>query len=242
MRNEPIKVLDHGYVQLIEVLGNDATVVNAARVSFAQEIDVISEKDAKLIDYLAKNGHKSPFYHPQLQFRVKAPISVQRQWFKHKVGTAENSESTRYIEVEEEFYIPELMRLQSPSNKQGSQGYLDSAEPYQGPYARQGGLGEYLSKQEVAWEAYYESVTDSYIQYQKLLELGVAKEQARDVLPLCTYTSWVWTASLYSVYNFLQLRDHDHAQEEIRQYAKALRQLTAYDFPISLSALEDWNP
>ena len=120
-----IMVLDKGSLTLLDVMGCDKTVVNTARVSFANDdwkSDELSERDAKLLGYLAKNGHVSPFYHPQLTFRVRAPISVQRQFVTHKVGTAMNSESTRYTEIEREFYVPAEMRLQSTSNRQGSGG------------------------------------------------------------------------------------------------------------------------
>lgn len=201
-------------------LGSDITVANAARVSFSKESRDFDQKDAKLIEYLAKNKHISPFYHPQISFRVKAPISVQRQWFKHKIGTAENSESTRYVEVHDEFYVPRQFRLQSKDNKQGSDGVLEGTDA------------------QVVLYNYEAALRVSFAAYRRMIEIGVAKEQAREVLPLCTYTSWIWTASLAAVAHFIRLRDHDHAQKEIREYAKALRELTEPIFPVSLSALE----
>jgi len=215
-RDNVIPVLDKGFLELVDVMGDDRTVVNAARVSYGKETKELNDADKRLIHYLAKNGHVSPFYHPHLMFRVKAPISVQRQWFKHKIGTAENSESTRYIEVHEDFYVPQVFRKQSPDNKQGSLGIC--AESLQA-------WGQYTSIVKVAMQG-----------YRNLLELGVAREQAREVLPLCTYTSWIWTASLMAVIHFLKLREDPHAQFEIREYARAMRKLAEVRFPVSLEA------
>lgn len=225
-------------------MGTDLTVVNAARVSFASESWSLEPNDAKLIDYLAKNNHISPFYHPHLMFRVKAPISVQRQWFKHKIGTAENSESTRYIEVKDEFYFPTEFRSQSKNNKQGSDDALtgmhtpitgmsvsdkDPVKFHRETYPRE--------VQDWCRIIYSDACYTAFRSYRELIDAGVAKEQAREVLPLCTYTTWVWTASLAAVAHFLKLRDEDHAQKEIREYAKAMRSLTEQRFPVSLAAL-----
>lgn len=216
-----IDVLDKGYIALVDRMGTDATVVKAARSSFRKQNEIRKiEDDHKLIHYLAKHGHVSPFYHPHLMFQVKAPISVQRQWFKHKIGTAENSESTRYVEVEEEYYLPKHLRRQSLSSKQGSGDNLD-------PETNREGL-----------EDIREAVWTAFNRYRQLIDLGVAKEQAREVLPLCTYTTWVWTASLAAVAHFLKLRDEAHAQYEIRQYAVAMRTLAEQHFPVSLNALK----
>lgn len=237
---DSVSVLDKGFVELVDHLGDDRMVVNAARVSFAKETAVFGEKDAKLIEYLAKNKHISPFYHPQLQFRVKAPISVQRQWEKHKIGTAMNSESTRYVEVHDEFYVPDVMRAQSQSNKQGSAGTLEGkVDPMVFYHGRPStATFEPMDLQEAARRTYMQSCAIAFSDYSVLIRAGVAKEQAREILPLCTYTSWIWTASLAAVAHFIRLRDHDHAQFEIREYARALRKLTEPIFPVSLSALE----
>lgn len=214
-----MKVLDKGFIEVIDKMGDDTTVVNAARVSHAKSISEMSDRDEKLIKFLTDNSHVSPFYHPHVMFRVKAPISVQRQWYKHKIGTAENSESSRYVEMHEEFYVPEVFRLQSSKNKQGSDGFLD----------------KYTER--AAQLIYQESLKNSYETYKALIASEVTREQAREVLPLCTYTSWVWTASLQAIAHFIKLRDESHAQWEIQQYAKAMRTLTEPYFPISLKAL-----
>ena len=214
-----VSVLDKGFIELVDVTGNDTTVVNAARVSFAKQVAEMTPNDDKLIHYLADHKHVSPFYHPHLSFRVKAPISVQRQWFKHKIGTAENSESTRYIEVKDEFYIPEVFRKQSKSNKQGSS---DDFRPLLSERYR---------------IAYVAACHNSFEAYELMVSQGVAKEQAREVLPLCTYTTWIWTASLAAVAHFLRLREDSHAQFEVRQYAYAMREIASQHFPVSLAAL-----
>lgn len=241
-----MQVLDKGSIELLNVFGNDLMVVNTARVSFAKESSLFTEKDEKLIKYLANHKHLSPFYHPRLQWRVKAPISVHRQWERHRIGTDMNSESTRYVEVKNEYYVPSEFRSQSKSNKQGS------AEPLAGDYrpiwkksltlsatgfreeVERGGPTEvqYWCRQQ-----YIAACESAYSVYEDLLDAGVAKEQAREVLPLCTYVSWIWTASLAAVVHFLKLRDEAHAQYEIRAYAKAMKQLAMEHFPVSISAL-----
>jgi thymidylate synthase (FAD) len=213
-----VQVLDKGSLDLMYILGTDKSVVNAARISFDNAEwwnPEFNEKDEKLIRYLIKNKHVSPFYHPQMTFRVKLPISVQRQWITHKVGTAHNSESTRYSEMTEEYIVPEVWRAQSVSNKQGSSGEIDPGN------------------RDIADKVWSDAMDQAFGNYRYLLSLGVAKEQARDVLPLGTYTSCVWTASLQAVLHFIELRDDDHAQFEIRQYAKAMRTLVEPHFPVT---------
>jgi thymidylate synthase (FAD) len=220
-RREKMQVLDKGFLEVVGVLGNDLTVVNTARVSFAKEKKEFSDGDRKLLRYLIKNKHVSPFYHPHMQFRVKAPISVQRQWFKHKIGTAENSESTRYIEVNEEFYLPKEFRLQSKDNKQGSDGVANDED-------NKNFTDVYSATCRVAFDS-----------YNVLVKAGVAKEQAREILPLCTYTTWIWTASLAAVLHFIELRADPHAQWEIRQYAIAMIASVGKYFPEVLDAVNE---
>ncbi len=227
------RCLDKGYIELVDHMGDDSTVVNAARVSFANESKEFKAGDERLIKYLAEHDHKSPFYHPQLQFKIKAPISVQRQWFKHKIGSAENSESTRYIEVSNEFYIPDYMRAQSKSNKQGSDGPLGSDLVNLFTFD-----DEPICRNEAAKDIFVDSCQQSFISYGELIELGVAKEQAREILPLGTYTSWVWTCSLYAAIQFVKLRTSDYAQYEIKQYALAVDAIIRSMFPVSVEAFD----
>ena len=214
-----------GFIELVDHLGNDLTVINAARVSFGKRKKEIDEDDKKLINYLAKNKHWSPFRHIQLQFHVKAPEIVGRQFYKHVIGSdytfkdhAWNEISGRYTVYENEFYVPKKLRKQSKNNKQAS-------------------VDEEIDNPTWMIQGYLESIKKSYDIYKFLIEGGVCKEQARGVLPISFYTEWIWTASLQAVVNFIKLRDDSHAQWEITQYAKSMKSLTQNVCSLSLSAL-----
>lgn len=228
-----IPVLDHGFVTLIDSLGSDLTVVNAARVSFGKRKAQLDEADEKLIRYLAKHQHWSPFRHVQLQFHCKVPEFVARQWYKHVVGIAYseggatavdhawNEVSMRYVDASDfDFYLPQGgFRQQSPSNRQAS---MD--ETVADPENR-------------LHEAYQHQCQQALRLYHELVDKGVAKEQARGVLPLSIYTEFYWTASLQAVTNFIKLRTHEGAQYEIRGYANALETLTRQVVPVAYEAL-----
>jgi len=224
-----IDVLDKGYIELLDRMGNDLTVVNSARVSFGTYSTEWSKKDELLLNYLVKNKHDSPFRHVQLQFRIKAPEFVMRQWYKHIVGIgytpmrevdhAWNEISGRYIEYQPDFYVPEQFRKQSKDNKQATTDELLHGDNY------------YAVK-----DTYETQITLAYNAYEELLRRGVGKEQARGVLPVCLYTEVIWTTSLQAVLNFISLRDHPHAQWEIREYAKAIKELVGTVTPHTMSA------
>ena len=218
--------LDKGEVELLDTLGTDLTVVNSARVSFGNRKTEFDGKDRVLVNYLADNLHHSPFRHIQLQFRVKAPEFVLRQWYKHVVGAettstyptkdhAWNEISGRYKPVEE-YYRPENWRAQSKDNKQASQGLIQD--------------------EDAASILFDEAMSDVVGAYKKLLSLGVAKEQARIILPLNQYTEIYWTASFQAVANFIELRDHGHAQLEIREYAVILGKIVEDKYPEAYKA------
>ena len=207
-------VLDKGFVSLVDSMGSDLSVVNSARVSFGKKKDAFDDKDKRLIKYLWKNKHTSPFRHASMQFHIKAPIFVLRQWMKHQVGCSWNEISGRYVEFASEFYHPKIYRKQSKSNKQGSEGAV--------------------SKQEDASIIYNTSMLYAMRDYQRLLELGVCKEQARLVLPVSLYSECYWTCSLQAVMHFLALRCDHHAQWEIREYATAVKELIEPLFPHTL--------
>jgi thymidylate synthase (FAD) len=222
-----IDVLDHGFVELIDTLGSDLTVVNSARVSFGKRKTTLEEADEKLIRFLAKHQHWSPFRHVQLQFHCKVPEFVARQWYKHVVGIAYseggamcvdhawNEISLRYVDASEfHFYTPEGFRAQSPSNKQAS-------------------TDEVVANSTVLQQAYQQHAQQTFALYQQLVNEGVAKEQARGVLPLSIYTEFYWTVSLQALANFIKLRTHEGAQYEIRCYADALEKLTQTVVPVS---------
>jgi thymidylate synthase (FAD) len=222
MAQTEISVLDRGFVRLIDHMGSDLSVVNAARVSFGKRKEAFDEGDVKLVDYLAQHGHTSPFRHTALTFHVKAPIFVFRQWMKHRVASEFNEISGRYVEFpEDEFYVPGTFRRQAKVNKQGSEGAVDGAE---GAQAR---------------ELFLAACRDSVKQYKALLALGVCREQARCVLPLGLYSEVYWTVSLQAAAHFIRLRTDSHAQWEIQQYAQAVRRMVEAVFPVSLKALLD---
>ncbi len=215
-----ITVLDRGFVKLIDHMGSDLSVVNAARVSFGKRKEALDEGDAKLIRYLSEHEHTSPFRHTALTFHVKAPIFVFRQWMKHRIASEFNEISGRYVEfAEDEFFVPGLFRRQATVNKQGSEGEIDEA--HHAP----------------ARTAYLEACRTSVARYKELIALGVCREQARCILPLGLYSEVYWTVSLQAVAHFIRLRADSHAQWEIQQYAAAVRTLVEPLFPMSLKAL-----
>ncbi len=221
-----IDVLDKGFVELIDSLGSDLTVVNSARVSFGKRIETLTERDEKLIRYLAQHQHWSPFRHVQLQFHCKVPEFVARQWYKHVVGIAYSDHATvdhawneismRYVDASDlDFYTPCNFRHQSEDNKQAS---TDEAVTDPDQVLKQ----QYMSHSQQALAL-----------YKDLVAQGVAREQARGVLPLNIYTEFYWTASLQAVVNFIQLRQHATAQYEIREYAQVIEDLTKTVVPVS---------
>ena len=219
--NEKIEVLDKGFVEVLGFLGTDLTVANSARVSFGKRKSIYEKSDEKLVHFLAKHKHFSPFRHLVVQFHIKAPEFVMRQAYKHVVGIeatssyptkdhAWNEISGRYVPVEE-YYIPEVWRQQSKDNKQASEGAIEDQEEARNKY-----------KTALKLIKYY---------YTELLDLGVAKEQARVLLPLAAYTEVYWTASFQAIVNFIELRDEPTAQYEIRQYAIAFKKLLSILYP-----------
>ena len=216
-----IDVLDKGYIELVDSLGDDLTPVNAARVSFDGFSEEFTDKDRKLSRFLIKHKHHSPFRHQHAMFIIKAPEFVMRQWYKHVVGIettsshvtkdhAWNEISGRYVPVED-FYTPEVFRKQSEDNKQATEGAVD--------------------EQDVAKHHWNMALFHMKEQYQKLLDMGVGKEQARAILPLNQYTEVYWTASFQAVMNFIELRNEKTSQWEIQEYAKVLLELMHETFP-----------
>ncbi|NOY78920.1 MAG: FAD-dependent thymidylate synthase [Calditrichaeota bacterium] len=193
-------VLDKGIVRLVDFMGGDNAVVQAARVSFGQGTKG-EEKDRKLIDYLIRNAHETPFEQAIFKFHIKCPIFVARQWFRHRWASY-NEISGRYTEMSHEFYVPEKFRTQEKKNYT----YSDLKEP----------LSQNLREK---IETFYEQ---TYRLYEELLADGVAKEQARIVLPLSLYTQFYWAVNARSLMNFVKLRTDEHAQYEIRVYANAI--------------------
>ena len=217
------QVLDKGFVEVVDSLGNDLTVVNSARVSFGKRKETFDKSDERLVRYLAKYKHYSPFRHLQVQFHIKAPEFVMRQWYKHVVGIETTSNSStkdhawneisgRYVPVED-YYEPSVWRKQSDDNKQASEGVLDDLQ------------------QRRMDDAYNDLMRKVRMTYDKMVKAGMAKEQARIILPLNQYTEVYWTASFQSVMNFIELRDEPTSQWEIREYAIALKEMMMKTFP-----------
>jgi thymidylate synthase (FAD) len=221
MTSQKVNVLDSiGFVELLEKFGDDLTVVNAARVSFAKESKEFSEQDGKLVRYLAKHHHVTPFFHPQLRFRIKMPIFVAREWFRHQIGFARNEVSRRYVDSYPECYIPKKddLRERDSNKKQGSK---DTATPY----------ADYAHEQ-------LETATLAAMgTYQKLLDNKVAPEIARMILPQSMYTEFIETGSLAAYARLCALRLDPTAQKEIREYATAVDTLLRGVFPVSWPAL-----
>ena len=197
-----VKCLDKGYIELVDTLGDDLTPVNAARVSFGGRSDDFTDKDRRLSKFLIKHKHFSPFRHQHVMMIIKAPEFVMRQWYKHVVGIETTSDhptkdhawneiSGRYVAYSD-FYMPKEFRAQSDDNKQASEGLVND----------QAGA-------EKLWK---QSQENSIKAYKKMIEMGMAKEQARSILPLTVYTEVWWTASFQSIMNFIELRDEATAR------------------------------
>lgn len=228
-----IEVLDKGYVRLVNHMGSDLTVVNAARVSYAKESKELSDKDIRLIKFLAREGHTSPFRHVILQFEIFAPLMVARQWWKYVIGSAHaegtgdsleawNESSRRYITEEPTFYIPgeQQWRSKPENSKQGSGAVLGNE------------AGQKLTKELIDY------IELGVQKYEAALQDGVCAEQARLFLPSYgMYVRWYWTASLQSVCHFLNQRLEHDAQKEIQDYAKAILELSKPLYPVSVEEL-----
>jgi len=210
-------------IQLIDKMGSDASIVNAARVSFGKEISEMSDRDEKLIKYLAEHEHWSPFAHASMQFRIKAPVFVARQLVKHQVGLVWNEVSRRYVDDEPEFFMPFIWRGKPENKKQGS------------------------SDKEIEYDI---TPTIKYVKetYQNLLREGVAPEMARMVLPQNMMTEWIWSGTLYAFARVCNLRNKPDAQEETRMITQQMEKHMQDHFPISCKYLldvktfkENWN-
>ena len=210
-------------VELIDKMGTDLTIVNAARVSFGKRKTEMSEGDEKLIKYLAKHGHWSPFGHASLQFRIKAPIFVARQLVKHQIGLTWNEISRRYVEYEPEFYEVDKWRGRPINKKQGS------------------------SEEEIEWidrgtrtDALQSQVeTLALKNYNRMLEAGVAPEQARMILPQSMMTEWYWSGTLYAFARVCNLRCAEDAQYETRIVANLINDECERLFPKSWTELRN---
>ena len=230
---EPIPVLDHGFVRVIDYMGDDAAVVQAARVSYGRGTRQVSS-DKALIDYLLRHRHTSPFEMCELKLHVKLPIFVARQWIRHRTANV-NEYSARYSVLDEEVYVPASgdVAVQSASNRQGRGASLDPAE------------AEAVRRRIAA------SGREAFVAYRELLNADdsgapcdparpqVARELARAVLPLSTYSQWYWKIDLHNLLHFIALRADPHAQYEIRAYADVLLDIVRRWVPLTAEAFEN---
>lgn len=208
--------------ELLNVMGDDLMVANVARTSYSKWKHEFDENDEKLIRYLHKHSHVSPFYHPKIQFRIECPIFVERQLLKHLIGfipsddMSQNSVSGRYVDFSEEFWEPEELREQSKDSKQGSSGIMNRPD--------------LLKRME-------DSMYEAGILYRELIEEGVAKELARTILPLSLMTKFIWTGSLYAYLHLFKLRLKEDAQKETRVFVQSIfdQVIETRRFPVTIS-------
>jgi thymidylate synthase (FAD) len=214
-----IPVLDHGFVRLDEAMADDLSVVNGARVSFARHKTELDDSDAGLIRFLLRERHGTPFEHNAFRFHVRAPIFVAREWFRHRVGSF-NEFSMRYAKATDDFYVPAPEDVRTQVGKPGAYSFEavsdDAAE---------------TTREEL--RQVYEA---AHAAYERLVELGVARELARAALPVGAYTEFYWTVNARALMNFLSLRNAETAQREIRRYAEACERFFAERMPVTYEA------
>jgi thymidylate synthase (FAD) len=214
-----IRVLDHGFVRLDGAMADDLSVVNGARVSFARRKEEMDDSDEGLIRFLMRDRHGTPFEHNSFRFHIRCPIFVAREWMRHRVGSF-NEFSLRYAKASDDFYVPEADDVRSQVGKPGAYSF----EPVPDDVAE-------TTREQL--QAVYDA---AYRTYQELVELGVARELARCVLPVGAYTEFYWTVNARSLMNFLSLRNAETAQREIRRYAEACERFLEEKMPVTYAA------
>jgi len=222
--DKEFKVLDHGYVILVDYMGGDESIVQAARVSYGKGTKKLSD-DRGLIRYLMRHDHTTPFEMVELKFHCKMPIFVAREWIRHRTANV-NEYSLRYSEPEGDFYIPDASQIgyQSKDNKQGRS--LENV-----PDELKEKVQRYMK--EISQEAFKK--------YQELNQAGIARELARALLPVNLYTRWYWKIDLHNLFHFLRLRIDPRAQYEIRVYAEMMAEITKKVAPLAYEAFEDYK-
>ncbi|HUL43892.1 MAG TPA: FAD-dependent thymidylate synthase [Bacteroidota bacterium] len=222
--DKEFKCLNAGFVRLVDYMGSDESIVQAARVSYGKGTKSVNE-DRGLIRYLMRHQHTTPFEMVELKFHVKLPIFVARQWIRHRTANV-NEYSGRYSVMKDEFYVPErdVIHFQSKRNKQGR---------------RDEDVPEDLRSRVL--EILLTSQQKLYAEYEQMLESDIARELARVNLPLSLYTEWYWKIDLHNLFHFLQLRIDPHAQYEIRAYGEAMAEITKRVAPLAWEAFEDYT-
>ena len=219
-----IKVLNHGFVRLVDYMGDDHAIAQAARVSYQKHDEEKAKNDRSLIRYLMKHRHTSPFEMVEVKLHCKMPIFVARQWVRHRTASL-NEMSGRYSQLPAEYYLPDAsqVKAQSKSNKQGREDELP-----------EGVVEEFLGHT-------YDMSQEAFEQYDTDISRGIAKELSRINLPLATYTEWYWKMDLHNLFHFLKLRLDSHAQYEIRVYAEAIYEIIKPIVPIACEAFADYS-
>lgn len=216
-----IKVLDKGFVRLVEAMGDDSSIVQSARVSYGKGTKTVNE-DKGLIRYLMRHQHTTPFEMVEFKFHCRMPIFVARQWIRHRTANV-NEMSARYSEMPEWFYdpSPELCTTQSAQN-------------------RQGGTGDQVADSEESSQYFKDTHKKTYEIYEGFLQKGMRRELARAILPISLYTEWYWKIDLHNLLHFLKLRMDPHAQYEIRVFAEAMAEIVKERVPFAWEAFEDY--
>lgn len=217
-----VHVHNHGHVHLEDSMGTDLHIVNNARVSFDQESEGFGDRERGLLNFLMRERHGSPWEAVVFRFDIKAPLFVIREWQRHRVGSF-NEQSARYSEIPDHFYVPERGYVRQQLGKPGAYFFDEIADDG----VKDDTLALLDDTQRAAFDAYH-----------RMLEMGVAKELARTVLPVGTFSRMKWTVNLRALFNFLSLRNHEHAQREIRDYAIAVEQLAREVVPVSFEVFE----
>jgi thymidylate synthase (FAD) len=214
-----VRVLDHGFVRLDDAMATDLSVVNAARVSFARRKEEMDEADTGLIRFLMRDRHGTPFEHNAFRFHVRAPLFVAREWFRHRIGSF-NEFSMRYARATDDFYVPEAEDVRTQVGKPGAYSF----EPVPPEVA------------EATRDELRTVYSAAYAAYERLVEMGVARELARAVIPVGAYTQFYWTVNARALMNFISLRAAETAQREIRRYAEACEHFFAEQMPVTYEA------
>lgn len=235
-KGHEIKVLDHGYVRLVDWMGSDSRICEAARISYKSPSKGV-EQDKKLLEYLWKNKHTSPFEMVKITLNIKMPIFIMRQYVRHRMQNL-NEVSARYTELPNEFYIPKKWRAQDTKNKQGSTAKEDwDKVGFDVPYAdKKGSFFLNMSRNEAMEQSLRARCKECYETYELMLACGVAREMARIVLPVNIYTEIYACWDLKNLLHFITLRDDSHAQAEIQEYSRAIREICNELFPITMAA------
>jgi thymidylate synthase (FAD) len=218
-----IQVHNHGHVILEDAMGSDLHIVNNARVSFDQESTEFTAKERGLLNFLMRERHGSPWESVVFRFDVKAPIFVIREWQRHRVGSF-NEQSARYSEIPDHYYVPEAEYVREQVGKPGNYSFDPITDP---------------AKVDRSLELLDETQRAAFAAYREMLDMGVAKELARTVLPVGMFSRMKWTVNLRSLFNFVALRNHEHAQREIRDYAGAVEDLARTIVPVAFEVYEE---